>query len=206
MTENYNKNNCILFNSIDLDNLQLKDPVMLSNGDKMMYSVNCPLIEIGDGQNMKMVSNTMDAHPAIYPQPETAGEVQYEMIDEKVIKFMDKLKYVCIKQKSPEKKPRFKLLCKYIILEESGDTELFYMGADNELEPYIDIPDSGGHEVAIVIQFVGLLITKFEQCKFKFRVRQKIIGARYGEERIAKIQKSILAMRNNVYLSDSDDE
>ena len=48
MTENCN---IVKFNSIDLDNLRLKVPVILNNGDKIMYSENFPLIEIGDEKN-----------------------------------------------------------------------------------------------------------------------------------------------------------
>ena len=170
MTENCN---IVKFNSIDLDNLRLKVPVILNNGDKIMYSENFPLIEIGDEKNMKMMSNTMNAHPAIYPQPEKAGEIQYEMIDENVIKFMDKLKYVCIKIKSPEKKPKLKS-CKYIILEESENTLVFVTMDDKLIESYE--LDYDYRQVAIIIQFVGLIITKFGQCKFKFKVRKKILG------------------------------
>jgi hypothetical protein len=183
MTEHYTQ-----FDKIDIDEIQLKDPVLLNNGDRMMYSINMPLIQIGEENSMKMLLNPQQQKKDLfcksnYTQNLNSNAFLFQNLDPNAIRFFDKLKAYLFNMRPPPKKTKLRST-EFIIFEDSVNTKVSCKKG-NEIMSIEDTDinihdDNSCYKAAVIIKFVGMVTKKYGGIFLKFKIVDLLIDLPEG--------------------------
>ena len=177
-------NTCKMFDQININTIGLKEPVLLNNGNSIMYPINTPpLIQIGDEHNMKMLLNPKPLYKDMFYKENyikahniTSNAFLLQNLDPKVILFLDKFKAHLFRIKPlPNTTNTTKMRSsEYIIFEDSVNMNVLCK-TDNEIIPIEDINIYDRYSVSVIVQFVGMVSKKFGGIDLRFKIVQMIV-------------------------------